>query len=60
MLAISFECPQGKRQPKSNMCGIIGYLGKQKAATIILKGLAVALQRDVDKPRILAKSVVVE
>ena len=42
------------------MCGIIGYLGKQKAATIILKGLAVALQRDVDKPRILAKSVVVE
>jgi glucosamine 6-phosphate synthetase-like amidotransferase/phosphosugar isomerase protein len=42
------------------MCGIIGYLGKQKAATIILEGLAVALQRDVDKPRILAKSVTVE
>jgi glucosamine 6-phosphate synthetase-like amidotransferase/phosphosugar isomerase protein len=42
------------------MCGIIGYLGKQKAATIILEGLAVALKRDVDKPRNLAKSVTVE
>ena len=42
------------------MCGIIGYLGKQKAATIILEGLAVALYRDADKPRSLAKLAVVE
>ena len=42
------------------MCGIIGYLGKQKAATIILEGLAVALNRDADRPRSLAKLAVVE
>lgn len=42
------------------MCGIIGYLGKQKAATIILEGLAVALYRDADRPRSLAKLVTVE
>jgi|GEM_PF-6622973 len=39
------------------MCGIIGYIGKQKAATIILEGFSNALKRDVDKPRNLAKSV---
>ena len=42
------------------MCGIIGYLGKQKAATIILEGLAVALKRDADRPRSLAKLATVE
>ena len=55
------------------MCGIVGYIGKQNAAPILLEGLrrleyrgydsagiAVARGCDVDKPRNLAKSVTVE
>ena len=49
------------------MCGIVGFVGKQSAAPILLKGLQqlayyAAKEKgcDIDKPKNIAKSVTVE